>query len=278
MAGRMRGLAFAALPQGAALSLNSVYWSARSGRRSRLTHDGQVYQITDGVDVFFSPSRQELDPQAVWDLPKDVYLWGYVPQPDDLVVDLGAGIGTEATLYSRLVGARGCVIAVEAVPRVFECLQRAVEANGLGNVLAVQVAISDVVGSVALSDSAEGWLSNSGSATEGGSRAVRGLDLPTLLLECGQHDRRVALLKCNIEGAERPALVGAESVAHLIDRVVISCHDFRGQREGVVDFRTYTWVWAWLRDHGLHPQGRPDARAYVADTIYAARPSAVASA
>src|SRR4051794_22461299 len=46
--------------------------------------------------------------------------WAYQPKEGDAVVDIGAGIGEQALVLSRLVGPTGKVVCVEANPEAFE--------------------------------------------------------------------------------------------------------------------------------------------------------------
>ena len=41
------------------------------------------------------------------------------PQPGDIVLDVGAGTGTEALPLSQLVGDKGKVVSIEAHPATF---------------------------------------------------------------------------------------------------------------------------------------------------------------
>src|SRR5947207_6560342 len=53
---------------------------------------------------------------------RDLFLHEYTPQPGDVVLDVGAGIGAEALLFSRLVGPSGRVVSIEAHPATYERL------------------------------------------------------------------------------------------------------------------------------------------------------------
>jgi hypothetical protein len=55
-------------------------------------------------------------------------------------IDVGANIGLFTVPTSRKLGSAGCVVAVEASPRVFPYLQKNVAANSLDNVRLSQMA------------------------------------------------------------------------------------------------------------------------------------------
>ncbi len=63
--------------------------------------------------------------------------------PGDGFVDVGANIGVFSVLAARLVGDRGRVVAIEASPDLHRRLVHNVRLNGLGNVRALNAAVSD---------------------------------------------------------------------------------------------------------------------------------------
>lgn len=62
-------------------------------------------------------------------------------RPGDVVIDIGAHIGTFAIPIARKLGAHGRVLAVEADPRLFETLKRNVDRNELRGQIDVLCAI-----------------------------------------------------------------------------------------------------------------------------------------
>jgi Protein-L-isoaspartate(D-aspartate) O-methyltransferase (PCMT) len=76
----------------------------------------------------------------------------YTPQAGAVVFDVGAGIGAEALLFSRLVGPSGRVVSIEAHPATYDRLVKLCAVNRLENVTPLQVAVSDGEGNIVLSD------------------------------------------------------------------------------------------------------------------------------
>lgn len=190
----------------------------------------------------------------------------------DFVLDLGAGVGTEASTFAGLVGPDGLVLAVEAHPLTFECLKRVVRTNGLQNVAIENVAVLDSRATVSMTDDVDSWIGNSVVSIEGpGTVQVEAIALPELLERQGAARRRIALLKMNIEGAELPALQGAGDALDLVDNLAVSCHDFKARRTGEARFRTAQAVTDLLEERGFTIARRADARDYVADVVYASR-------
>ncbi|MYS71579.1 FkbM family methyltransferase, partial [Streptomyces sp. SID5926] len=64
-------------------------------------------------------------------------------RPGDGFVDVGANIGVFSVLAARLVGDAGRVVAIEASPDVHRRLVGNARLNGLGNIRALNAAVSD---------------------------------------------------------------------------------------------------------------------------------------
>ena len=190
------------------------------------------------------------------------------PQAGDTIIDVGAGIGDDVVVFSKLVGPTGRVIAIEAHPNTFACLQGTIERSGLTNVVAVQCAIADREGTLTMSDDSE-HLANSVLKVKGGIE-VPAKTLDTLLIELGINE--VGLLKMNIEGAERPAMSGMRKAAPSIRNVAISCHDFVADDGGGDDFRTREFVQPALEDMGFAvSNGKAGPEPWLVYTLYGKR-------
>lgn len=224
--------------------------------------------------VFVSPNIHTSDAARVDEEVRD--LWGerYMPKAGDIVFDVGAGIGEDTLSFSRLVGDRGRVVAIEAVPRTFRCLQKLVTRNGLRNVTVLPYALSDRRGTVRISTS-EDHLGNSIMGVgEGGSTEVAARSLDDVVAELGLG--RIDLLKMNIEGAERLAIEGMTTSLPLVRHAVISCHDFLAKDLPAAErghFETREAVTRFFTQHGFELHGRgDDPRPWVRDYVYASRP------
>lgn len=115
-------------------------------------------------------------------------------------IDIGANIGVKSLYLSRHAR-KGRVIAVEAAPNVFECLEANVAANEADNVECVRTAIGDRVGTVRFSESsAYGHISSDGIEVPMITlqELVRRFELP-----------RVDFIKIDVEGFEFPILKSA---------------------------------------------------------------------
>ena len=193
---------------------------------------------------------------------RDLFLYDYTPQRGDIVLDVGAGIGAEALLFSRLAGKAGRVVSIEAHPSTYARLVDLCKVNALDNVTPLQLAVGDADGEVVLSDVAHHLQNKVVSSAEAGIRVpARRLDDIAAELDID----RVDLLKMNIEGAEVQALVGMGSLLDNTRHVCVSCHDFLG-------IPTKRDVRALLTQHGFDTHSRDDApEAWTRDYVYGTR-------
>lgn len=199
----------------------------------------------------------------------DNWAWDYMPSAGDTIIDVGAGVGEEAVVFSRLVGPTGRVVSIEAHPGTFRCLEATVALSNLSNVTAVQCAVADKNGELSIS-TGENHLMNTVVGSQG-DVTVPARALHSLLDELGIGE--VSLLKMNIEGAERLALQGAARVSGRVQHAAISCHDFVADHFGGGEqYRTREQVRTLLESFGFDVRSRPDAAdSWVRDYLYASR-------
>lgn len=210
------------------------------GTRFRYWAD-QLTLSADGVPPWVSAAR---------------HLWylEYQPQRGDVILDIGAEVGTDTVAFADAVGPSGRVIAVEAHPVTFRLLQRTVELSGLQDrVLCINAAITSSAGSVIIEDGASTLRATV--VREGTGHVVRALSLDDLCAELGITN--VALLKMNIEGAERDALQGAAATLARSRHVVVAAHDFRADRGDGESYRTRDVVLRVLADAGMQARLKP---------------------
>jgi FkbM family methyltransferase len=199
---------------------------------------------------------------------EDVFLPHYKISAGDIVLDIGAGIGTETLPFSRMVGDSGKVVAVEAHPTTYATLERLCEINNIGNVELINAAVMDSDTAVTISDlppelSYENRIGSRGIQ-------VRGTTLKQLVSTL-QLDR-IDFLKMNIEGAEVAALRGANDVLSLIRNAAVGCHDFLADETGDDSYRTKDTVHGMLVDAGFTVIRRDgDPRPWAADYLFAYR-------
>ena len=223
----------------------------------------------------------------------DYWFHAYRPRNGDTIVDVGAGIGWDTYVFSRAVGRRGRVLAVEAHPGTYTRLERFCNWNRLGNVRCRLAAIVDRPQTVVIDDRAAhesnavgtGDASHSGDTRCAGSvagngnghsagRRGRGLAVPGVTLDalCAEQGlERIDFLKINIEGAERLALAGMRETLARTRCVCIAAHDFRAATAGET-MRTRALVIEQLRAAGFDLSLREtDPRSFVRDHVHGLR-------
>jgi FkbM family methyltransferase len=201
---------------------------------------------------------------------KDYFCSVYRPRPGDVVLDVGAGVGSEAYYFSRAVGANGRVIAIEAHPDTCLCLRKFCEYNQLRNVTVMNTAVSDRRSEVLISGD-EKHVSNTILNATSGTR-VKATSLDELVDDLAL--ARIDFIKMNIEGAEKLAIRGMDRTLKKTGTVCISCHDFKADQDGDEALRTKTAVREFLVEKGFRVTTRDDdARPWVRDQLNAINPN-----
>lgn len=201
---------------------------------------------------------------------EDHWMYVYKPNPGDVILDIGAGKGEDTIAFSRAVGPSGRVIAIEAHPITFRCLRLFCELNGLDNVAAMNLAITDRTGPVAVESSGDWQANRVGENCPPSSARVSGVTVDELVKL--ENLKRIDFLKMNIEGAEIAAITGMEQSLRITGALCISCHDFRANRGDGEFFRTRAAVRDAIKRAGFRiVQRDEDPRPYVADQVNAVR-------
>ncbi|MCA9884567.1 MAG: FkbM family methyltransferase [Anaerolineae bacterium] len=247
-----------------AASLYSLY--SRRGWTTIYTQDGLwVHHCPDGYIVEryvnFSATLALYETKTIRD-----WCVFYQPSEGDVIIDVGAGIGTEATYFSRGLGKSGLLLSIEAHPKTFEALSLFCQLNRLENVQCVRTAIHDSESDVLIDNPS----SHVGSSIVGSSTGilVPGATLDRLVREYNLE--RIDFIKMNIEGAEKAALNGMRETLSITRQVCISCHDFKADRTGNEAFRSKAYVESYLIDSGFELQVRePDPRPWIRDQVNA---------
>jgi len=195
----------------------------------------------------------------------------YTPGQGDVVFDVGAGVGSETLLFSRLVGPSGCVVSIEAHPRTYVRVVSLCKANRLDNVTPLQVAAGEHDGTATISDLRD----HVRNTTVDDKR--NGVEVPARRLETVAGSLgidHIDFLKMNIEGAELAALRGLGTLLAKTRYVCIACHDFLADEGGADTLRTKEAVRGLLLEHGFELSSRDDAdEPWTRDYVYGARRS-----
>ena len=225
---------------------------------------GWVHRSSTGVLVLPEPSGRGV--AQFGELTREVFLRRYIPKRGEVVLDVGAGVGTEALTFAGLVGVEGRVIAIEAHPSTFALLSRTVELSQLHQVETLQAAVMDSDEPVTISDLGA-------ASTHVNHVGASGVSVPAVTIAELMDARDIShvdFLKMNIEGAESAALLGAAARLADIRNMAIGCHDFLADETGDAFYRTREDVRSILTSAGFSVEGRDgDPRPWARDYLYA---------
>ena len=135
-------------------------------------------------------------------------------RPGDLVADVGANNGFTGILFARSVGASGKVVGFEPSPANLEAARENIRLNGVPNFELVAAAVGAAPGKVSF----EPGFGNGAIARNGP------IEVPVVTLDAHFGERRVDLLKLDIEGYELEALRGARAVLAKRPALAIEMH------------------------------------------------------
>jgi FkbM family methyltransferase len=201
----------------------------------------------DGIRFGVRLSKPD-DYQIVYGQQEKSFL-GVKPQHGDVVLDVGAHIGTYTLRYSRLVGSEGAVIAFEPEPSNRRILRWNIRLNRAQNVTVRSEALGDFHGKGRLKLSeftgVHSFTRTSDEIHQTGEVLVPIITLDELNLD------RVNLVKIDVEGYELAVLKGGEKmIKHFRPTMQIEVHQPHGQNCETCN---------WLKSLGFSPTVTYDA-------------------
>ena len=142
----------------------------------------------------------------------------HIVQPDDIVLDIGAGIGFISTLIARRAER---VISVEANPDLLPFMEKLHAQNGVNNAKRLNVVLGDLeTGFTTFYQRNDFWM---GSLSKGPNPYVATVKVPNMALNSLLESEGVSLIVCDIEGAEAFLFDLADLAG--VDRVYLELHD-----------------------------------------------------
>lgn len=237
------------------------------------THRVGPYCFPDGPRFnYYENDLKPMEGQAneYFSIADEFWFRHFRPQEGDVVIDVGAGRGEDTLAFSRAIGAAGRVFAIEAHPFSFEILKQFCHLNRLTNATVLHLALMDKPGTVSMVESCA-WQGHSVSIGHVPTEVqVRAATLDEVCEKQGI--KEIDFLKMNIEGAERPAIIGMAASLRHIRAICVSCHDFRADSGGGEHFRTRDFVKGFLADHEFEViSNLEDPRPPVRDLVYGIR-------
>lgn len=166
-----------------------------------------------------------------------IYFEYYVPKQDDIILELGSGIGNESIYISRLIGENGKVYCAEPLLEIFETLKKTIKVNDIKNVKLFNKALFNKKTEIGFSKS-DNWLS---SKIDNKSE----IKIETFTLDSFIIDNKIEKInycKINIEGAERFIVNDSSKFFTICENIAIECHDFFKGKENPEEYMTYDLV------------------------------------
>jgi FkbM family methyltransferase len=138
------------------------------------------------------------------------FFWD-VLRPGDIVIDVGANIGSTALASAVAVGAKGHVVAVEPHPRIFAYLKANIARNAASQIEAVQCALSHEDGEASFTDRR--------SDDQNAISPEGDIKVPQRRLDNIAPRGKIALLKVDVEGHEYFVFKGGKDTLDRVDVV-----------------------------------------------------------
>ncbi len=229
-------------------------------------HKGWIHYFADGIIVEPSPRMRKLHLSEA----SNKFTWGflYTPKIGDIVVDIGAGLGSESFYFANKVGSAGRVLSIEAHPLICDYLSRTMKLNSFTWVTVLNLAVADRTQTVTIEDDMLNHLGNSISPKAGSSGIpVAALPIDEICLLEGISS--IDFLKMNIEGAECMALIGMNDMIQRTKYLCISCHDFKYRETGNKFFQTKESVEDFLINNGFTVVQRTGEAREIGDQVNA---------
>jgi FkbM family methyltransferase len=148
--------------------------------------------------------------------PDEINIVRKLVKPGDVFFDVGASIGVYSLIASQLVGSSGTVHGFEPASYAYEVLLKNVKLNGITNVVANQIAVSEQTGETEFFLNLDSGLASLGQTGRGqvvGTEKVLSISLDEYVKQ--PKISQINFLKVDVEGYEGHVLRGAR---HLIER------------------------------------------------------------
>jgi FkbM family methyltransferase len=221
----------------------------------------RVYTSPFGQKILYRPAT--LDKMVLWEQ------WGakdyqtVTVNEGDTVIELGGHIGTSTLNYSHLVGPKGTVYAIEALPENYAILKRNIERNGITNVKACNLAIVGDPATTHVTLNANPYNSGGHSIFEMSVDAEAKFECPAMTLEAfvkREGISRIDILQMDIEGAEFDILLNCDkALLGSIREILFEYHDAYARP------RTHQELLLLLQGLGFHTQ---EYRNFIAKALH----------
>ena len=184
-------------------------------------------EIRDGIKLWVDLMDAGVSAGAIadnWE-PSETSFVLSILKKRSVFLDVGAHLGWFTVLAAHRVGPEGRVYSFEPRPEIFEHLRASVEDNGYQDRCILRcAALSDRVGTTTIAAFSAEFNSGHAFMVTGdpptGARLVK--DIPTMTLDGLDWDRRIDVIKIDVEGAEAMVARGGRELLRLHRPVIVS--------------------------------------------------------
>ncbi len=211
-------------------------------------HDGQdwIHIWRSGALIY---NEFKSNAFAIVNADTELFTQEYKPKKGDVILDIGAGVGTSTLIFSQMVGKNGKVIAFEPDSDSHRRITKLVKLLKIKNTEIHQVGVYDETTFLTLYK--DGDVGSANSIFRKDFAVTQQIAVTTLQEFLEKHGiKQVNYLKMNIEGSEHHALRGLGSFINKVDHFVIACHDF----VDVEEMKTLNKVINLLTENELNPK------------------------
>lgn len=166
------------------------------------------------IEIKFNNARFFIRPLILSDIVMTSGVWEpyvkrmFVVEKDNVIIDVGAHIGTYTIPLALQVGNNGKVIALEPNDKNADILEKNISINKLSNIILVRKAAAKQIGILNLKLTSDPMLSMINSGTDIDTTSVKTTDLDSLV--DNSSIMKVNWLKIDAEGFELEVLEGAK--------------------------------------------------------------------
>lgn len=177
------------------------------------------------VEIRFNNSKFFIRPLILSDIVMTSGVWEpyvkriFVVKKDDVIIDVGAHIGTYTIPFALQIGSNGKVIALEPNDSNADILEKNIRINKLSNVILVRKAAAKQPGILNLRLASDPMLSMINAFNDLDTTSVKTVDLDSLIGDLSI--MKVDWLKIDAEGFELEVLEGAKSILERFSPTII---------------------------------------------------------
>ncbi|WP_282088419.1 FkbM family methyltransferase [Aquimarina algiphila] len=146
----------------------------------------------------------------------------YTPKKGDVIIDIGAGIGTETLFFDEKIENIGKIYSIEASKASHQKLEELCQKNGIKTSENLNLAITNSNQKLWIEETNNYQVDFINKESKG--IAVDGVTLDYFIDE--KNITNIDFLKVNIEGSELQMIDGMKNAIRITKNVAISCHDF----------------------------------------------------